>query len=542
MPEITTITPPRVPLVDPKTGLIAREWYRYFLNQFNIAGGAPLTRVNDTNVTLTLGGSPSTALVNAASLTLGWSGFLAKDRGGTAEDNSTGGAANTFWARPNGATGAASYRAIAAADLPSLSSTYVPIGRLINTTAPLTGGGDLSADRTFAIPQASGSVDGYLSSTDWTTFNNKGSVSSVGLSLPSIFTVSGSPVTTSGTLTGTLANQNANIVFAGPSSAPAAAPTFRSLVADDIPSLAASKITSGLLALARGGTNADLSATGGAGQYLKQSSGGAAITVGTIPASDIASGAALTANNDTNVTLTLGGSPTTALLAAASLTLGWSGTLGKARGGTAEDNSTGGTANTFWARPNGATGAASYRAIVAADIPDLSGTYQPLDADLTAIAALSSADGNFIVGSALGWVAESGATARTSLGVGSGDSPTFTGLTLSGLTATRLLATDAGKTLLSVATLTNWIAGTVNRVTIADDGDGTATLNAPQDLHTLADMQLQSVKLSSGLSIRSKTLDSGVSITIPSGYQACVWGDYTINGTLVLNGELRVFG
>ena len=54
-------------------------------------------------------------------------------------------------------------------------------------------------------------------------------------------------------------------------------------------SLAASKITSGALALARGGTNADLSATGGAGQVLKQASSGAAITVGTVPFSDIAS-------------------------------------------------------------------------------------------------------------------------------------------------------------------------------------------------------------------------------------------------------------
>lgn len=42
-----------------------------------------LTRTDDTNVTLTLGGSPSTALVNAASLTLGWTGQLAVSRGGT---------------------------------------------------------------------------------------------------------------------------------------------------------------------------------------------------------------------------------------------------------------------------------------------------------------------------------------------------------------------------------------------------------------------------------------------------------------------------
>ncbi len=51
----------------------------------------------------------------------------------------------------------------------------------------------------------------------------------------------------------------------------------------------ATEITSGLLALARGGTHVDLSATGGAGQVLKQSSVGADITVGTLAFSDVAS-------------------------------------------------------------------------------------------------------------------------------------------------------------------------------------------------------------------------------------------------------------
>jgi len=41
---------------------------------------------------------------------------------------------------------------------------------------------------------------------------------------------------------------------------------------------------------------------------------------------------------------------------------------------------------------------------------------QALDADLTAIAGLSNSDGNFIVGNGSTWVVESGATARTSLG------------------------------------------------------------------------------------------------------------------------------
>lgn len=63
-----------------------------------------------------------------------------------------------------------------------------------------------------------------------------GSVSSVGLSLPNIFTVSGSPVTTSGTLSATLATQTANQVFAGPTTGSPAAPTFRALVSTDLPS------------------------------------------------------------------------------------------------------------------------------------------------------------------------------------------------------------------------------------------------------------------------------------------------------------------
>ena len=50
---------------------------------------------------------------------------------------------------------------------------------------------------------------------------------------------------------------------------------------------AASDITSGQLALARGGTNADLSATGGSAQYLKQTSVGGTITVAAILAADL---------------------------------------------------------------------------------------------------------------------------------------------------------------------------------------------------------------------------------------------------------------
>jgi hypothetical protein len=63
-----------------------------------------------------------------------------------------------------------------------------------------------------------------------------GTVTSVGLSLPAIFTVTGSPVTAAGTLTATLASEAANTVLAGPTGS-AGAPTFRTLVAADVPRL-----------------------------------------------------------------------------------------------------------------------------------------------------------------------------------------------------------------------------------------------------------------------------------------------------------------
>lgn len=93
----------------------------------------------------------------------------------------------------------------------------------------------------------------------------------------------------------------------------------------------------GTLGLSRGGTAANLSATGGAGQVLKQATLGGAVTVGTVAASEVAGGAALTQVSDTNIALTLGGTPASALLAATSITVSWSGTLSAARGGFGAD-------------------------------------------------------------------------------------------------------------------------------------------------------------------------------------------------------------
>lgn len=76
--------------------------------------------------------------------------------------------------------------------------------------------------------------------TKWvngTVASGSGTVTSVAFTLPAIFSVTGSPVTTSGTIAATLATQSANLIFAGPTTGSAASPAFRALVAADIPSL-----------------------------------------------------------------------------------------------------------------------------------------------------------------------------------------------------------------------------------------------------------------------------------------------------------------
>lgn len=78
-----------------------------------------------------------------------------------------------------------------------------------------------------------------------------GTATSVGISVPAIFIVAGSPVTHSGTITISLATEISNTVWAGPTTGVAATPTFRGLVPADIPSLDAAKIATGTFSTAR---------------------------------------------------------------------------------------------------------------------------------------------------------------------------------------------------------------------------------------------------------------------------------------------------
>lgn len=95
----------------------------------------------------------------------------------------------------------------------------------------------------------------YYNGAAWTAFSvGGGTVTSVDLTAPSFLTVSGNPVTSTGTLALDLATQTANTVFAGPGSGADTAPTFRALVAADVPAIDLTSGVTGTLPIANGGT------------------------------------------------------------------------------------------------------------------------------------------------------------------------------------------------------------------------------------------------------------------------------------------------
>lgn len=116
-----------------------------------------------------------------------------------------------------------------------------------NNTGSTANASDLSATQTTAmlntftstlqglVPGSGGGTTNFLRA-DGTFAAPTGSVTSVALSTPGvIFSVSGSPVTSSGTLALNLLTQSANAFLAGPTSGAAATPTFRAMVQADQP-------------------------------------------------------------------------------------------------------------------------------------------------------------------------------------------------------------------------------------------------------------------------------------------------------------------
>lgn len=232
---------------------------------------SPLTRVDDTNVTITLGGTPGTALLEATSLTMGWSGTLSGTRGGTGVNN---GASTLTYGGNTSFVGAFTFA-----------------GTLTNNTAvtfPTTG--TLATTSQLPTPAALTKVD------DTNVTITLGGTPSTALLQASSLTMGWSG-TLSGTRGGTGVNNGASTLTYGGNVAFSGAFSFTGTLTNT--------------------TTVTFPTTG---------------TLATT--SQLPTPAALTKTDDTNVTLTLGGTPATALLQSASMTLGWTGQLGLTRGGT----------------------------------------------------------------------------------------------------------------------------------------------------------------------------------------------------------------
>jgi len=173
-------------------------------------GGVTITNTGVTSVAGTAGNitvSASTGVVTfnlAAAGTAGTYGTITTDAFGRVTSGSV------VSGVANGGTG-----------LSSLGTANQILG--VNAGATALEYKTVTAGTGISISNGAGSI----------TINNTG-VTSVGLSLPSIFTVTGSPVTTTGTLTGTLATQAANTFLVGPVSGAAATPTFRTVGIDEL--------------------------------------------------------------------------------------------------------------------------------------------------------------------------------------------------------------------------------------------------------------------------------------------------------------------
>jgi len=120
-------------------------------------------------------------------------------------------------------------------------------GTYLTSLAPASSG--QTQNLILRLPNSNGTANAILATDGagnlrWSS-SGSGSVTSVDLAastLTDLFTVSGSPITTSGTIALTKANQASNQVYAGPASGAATQPSFRSLVLADLPAISASDI------------------------------------------------------------------------------------------------------------------------------------------------------------------------------------------------------------------------------------------------------------------------------------------------------------
>ncbi len=205
----------------------------------------------------------SAQVVNAQRLHFTFGPFV---RGGTGSPNSVvvgsvgdvwirtdGGTATVWYVKESGTatnTGWVAYGGGGTGTVTSVGLIVPPIfnvsGSPVTTTGSITVGlVNQAANLVWAGPASGSAAPPTFRSLVAADVTGVGSVTSVAVTFPADFTVTGSPITTSGTIGATWASQTGNVIFGSPSGGGSGTPGFRSLVAADIPNLSIAKITSG---------------------------------------------------------------------------------------------------------------------------------------------------------------------------------------------------------------------------------------------------------------------------------------------------------
>jgi hypothetical protein len=116
--------------------------------------------------------------------------------------------ANYVLAAPNGSSGVPTFRAIVAADIPTLNQNTTGSASNVTGTVAIANGGTGQTTATAAFdalaPSQTSNSGKYLTTngttTSWGTISATGTVTSVAATVPAFLSVTGSPITTSGTL------------------------------------------------------------------------------------------------------------------------------------------------------------------------------------------------------------------------------------------------------------------------------------------------------------------------------------------------------
>ena len=274
----------------------------------NTLTNIPLTAFTNLGTTTTVlhGNASGNPTFAAVSLTADVSGTLAVGHGGTGATTITGlvlGNGSSAMSAYPGATctnqALTALSAAGASTCNSITNSYLTAG----TFSSITGTGTLTAGATGAgftvalgtstisgtlpaanFPALTGDVTtsaGALATTLATVNSNVGSFGS-STAIPS-FTVNAKGLITA-------ASTNAVVAPAGTLSGATLASGVTASSLTSVGTIATGVWQGTKVGLAYGGTNADLSATGGTSQVLKQASAGAAITVGQLAASDLSNG------------------------------------------------------------------------------------------------------------------------------------------------------------------------------------------------------------------------------------------------------------